>query len=46
MRVVHSLIHLTYNRVIHRLAAFALSNARSSRLWLVAAVHVMSNAAV
>ena len=46
MRVVHSLIHLTYNRVIHRLAAFALSNAALVALWLVAAVHIMSNAAV
>ena len=27
LRVVHSLIHLTYNRVLHRLAAFTASNA-------------------
>lgn len=26
LRVVHSVIHLTYNNVLHRLAAFALGN--------------------
>ena len=46
LRVVHSLIHLTYNRVIHRLAVFALSNAALVGLWIVAAVHVMANANV
>jgi hypothetical protein len=39
-RVVHSLIHLTYNRVFHRLAAFALSNAALIALWIVAAMHI------
>ena len=46
LRVVHSLIHLTYNRVLHRLTAFALSNAALVSLWLLAAVHVVSNAGV
>jgi hypothetical protein len=40
-RIVHSLIHLTYNRVIHRLAAFALSNAALIALWVVAAMHII-----
>jgi hypothetical protein len=34
LRVVHSLIHLSYNRVMHRLAAFAASNAALALLWL------------
>lgn len=40
LRVVHSLIHLSYNNVMHRLAAFALSNAVLIALWLVAGIHV------
>ncbi len=35
-RLVHSLIHLTYNRVEHRLAAFALSNVLLAAIWVVA----------
>ena len=33
LRVVHSLIHLSYNDVYHRLAAFALSNFVLLALW-------------
>lgn len=33
LRVVHSLIHLSYNNVYHRLAAFALSNFVLLALW-------------
>ena len=44
LRVVHSLIHLTYNHVIHRLAVFALSNTALVGLWLLAFIHVASNA--
>lgn len=40
LRVVHSLIHLSYNHVIHRLGAFALSNAVLIALWLLAAAQV------
>lgn len=40
LRVVHSLIHLIYNNVIHRLAAFALSNFSLIALWAFAAMHV------
>ncbi len=35
LRVVHSLIHLTYNRVVHRLSVFALSNFVLVALWIV-----------
>lgn len=42
LRVVHSLIHLSYNNVIHRLAAFALSNFALVVLWVFAAMHVVS----
>lgn len=34
LRVVHSLIHLSYNNVYHRLAAFALSNFVLLALWV------------
>jgi hypothetical protein len=40
-RIVHSLIHLTYNRVFHRLGAFALSNAVLVVLWVVAAMRII-----
>jgi len=34
MRALHSLIHLTYNNVIHRLSVFALSNFVLATLWI------------
>ncbi len=34
LRCVHSLIHLTYNQVVHRLVAFAASNFVLAGLWL------------
>jgi hypothetical protein len=40
LRVVHSLIHLTYNHVLHRLSAFTLSNAALVSLWVIAGIHV------
>jgi hypothetical protein len=46
LRVVHSMIHLTYNRVQHRLIAFAVSNAVLVALWVVAGFHVVSGAGV
>lgn len=42
LRVVHSLIHLSYNRVQHRLTAFAVSNVVLVVLWVRAAVHAAS----
>ncbi|MBU6298379.1 MAG: MAPEG family protein [Alphaproteobacteria bacterium] len=35
LRVIHSLIHLTYNNVRHRLVFFALSNFAVIALWVV-----------
>lgn len=40
LRVLHSMIHLGYNNVLHRLAAFAVSNVVLIVLWVVAAMHV------
>lgn len=33
LRVAHSLVHLTYNNVLHRLACFAASNLVLTVLW-------------
>ncbi|HLZ76217.1 MAPEG family protein [Phenylobacterium sp.] len=35
LRIVHSIIHLTYNKVMHRLAPFALSNVVLMAYWLI-----------
>jgi hypothetical protein len=43
LRIVHSLIHLTYNRVMHRLTAFALSSTVLTLLWVLAALHLAAN---
>lgn len=40
LRVVHSLIHVGYNRVMHRFAAFAASNVVLVALWLLTAWQV------
>jgi len=42
LRLVHSIIHLTYNGVLHRLTVFGLSNAVLIALWVIMAVHVAS----
>ena len=34
LRIVHTLIHVTYNKVIHRLIPFALSNIVLVILWI------------
>ena len=41
LRIIHSLIHLGYNNVMHRLTAFALSNFVLISLWIVAARHIV-----
>jgi hypothetical protein len=33
LRVLHSLVHLTYNKVTHRLTLFALSNVVVATMW-------------
>ena len=40
LRIAHSLIHLSYNSVMHRLAAFAASIVVLIFMWLLAALHV------
>ena len=35
-RALHSLIHLTYNNVLHRLAAFAAGNVVLLVIWILA----------
>ena len=35
LRAVHTLIHVTYNKVFHRLTAFALSNLVLMAFWLL-----------
>lgn len=38
-RLIHSAIHLTYNNVIHRLAAFLASNLALLTMWVLLALH-------
>ncbi|MFZ6748877.1 MAPEG family protein [Undibacterium sp. Ren11W] len=40
LRVVHSIIHLSYNAVMHRLTAFALSNVVLIILWILTALQI------
>lgn len=42
LRMVHSLVHLTYNHVIHRLVVFASSNVVLIVLWVLAAVKLFA----
>jgi hypothetical protein len=44
LRIVHSVIHLSYNHVLHRLAAFATSNVVLLVLWVLAGIHVAHGA--
>jgi len=41
LRFLHSVIHLTYNHVIHRLTVFATSNVVLVALWVVTAMRVL-----
>ena len=43
LRIVHSLIHLTYNHMMHRFAAFAISSTVLALLWVLAALHLAAN---
>jgi hypothetical protein len=42
LRVVHSLIHVTYNRVMHRFVAYALGALTLFTLWALLALRVAS----
>lgn len=44
LRIVHSLIHLTYNHVMHRLTAFSLSCLALLALWSLAGMHLAASA--
>jgi hypothetical protein len=44
LRLVHSAIHLTYNRVSHRALVFAFSNVALVVLWVQVAVRLSSRA--
>jgi hypothetical protein len=46
LRIAHSLIHCTYNRVMHRLAIFALSFSLVVALWVVYVLALWSKGAV
>jgi len=35
LRIAHSLVHVSYNKVMHRLALFAISNVVVSVMWWV-----------
>ena len=41
-RYIHSAIHLTYNHVTHRVAAFALSNLALIALWVLLAAQLLN----
>lgn len=41
LRVLHSVIHLSYNHVLHRLAAFATSNVVLVSLWVFTALNIV-----
>jgi hypothetical protein len=45
LRVVHSLIHLAYNNVVHRLAAFAASNFVLVGIWVLVGLALRAKAA-
>jgi hypothetical protein len=40
LRALHSVVHLTYNHVIHRLILFAVSNGVLFTLWILAATRL------
>jgi hypothetical protein len=44
LRIAHSLIHLSYNDVVHRLAAFAAANLALVALWVIAGLHLAAAA--
>lgn len=44
LRVLHSMVHVTYNRVMHRFALFAASNVVLVCMWLLAARALLGRA--
>ena len=45
LRAVHSAIHLTYNRVSHRVIAFGLSNLTMVTLWVLVTLQLVGRSA-
>lgn len=45
LRIVHTLVHITYNNVFHRLAVFALSNIALIAFWIPLVVIIFKPAA-
>jgi hypothetical protein len=41
LRVMHSLVHISYNDVLHRLALFFCSNLALVSLWVLAGVEIL-----
>ncbi len=39
IRCIHAFIHLTYNKVFHRLSAFMLSNFLVIAMWVIIIIH-------
>lgn len=46
LRIVHSLIHITYNNVLHRFLVFAISSTLLLVMWIVFAVDLHNSSAV
>ena len=42
-RIIHSIIHLTYNKVLHRFIAFSCSNLLLLSIWVAIAIHLVSH---
>jgi len=42
LRMVHSFIHCTYNRVMHRFAAYLLSSLVLWAIWMYLALHLLA----
>ena len=40
LRIVHSLIHVTYNKIMHRFSIFALSNFLLLAMWIMLAMQL------
>ncbi|MCF6225088.1 MAG: MAPEG family protein [Xanthomonadales bacterium] len=42
LRMVHSFVHITYNKIMHRFAAYALSSLALIGMWVVIATNVIT----
>ena len=46
LRILHSIVHLSYNNVFHRLTMFALSNIALVTIWISLISHLLETARV